>query len=121
MALEVYKLKSLLGIEGEEKDSALEFILEDVENIVLDYCHIDEIPERLKNTCYRMAMELYRNEEIGQEATISGNMEVTSISEGDTSVSFGEVGTSDSETNYTNSLLKNYEAHLNRYRKLVWD
>lgn len=122
MVLAVDKLKQLLGIEAEstDKDFALEFILEDIENRVLDYCHIEEIPERLVNTCYRMAMDVYRNENVGSEESASTNIGIKSISEGDTTVSYGEVDGGKSTTNYMDSLLKNYVSQLNRYRKLVW-
>ena len=64
------------------------------------------------NTAYRMAMDLYRNENLGSIDADSGT--IASITEGDTSVSYKE------NTDYTQSLLKNYRAQLSRYRKLSW-
>ncbi len=112
--MELLKLKKLLGIEGMGKDFELQFILEDVEGKVLDYCHLDDIPQGLQTTCYRMAMDIYRNENLGSEVV---ETVVTSISEGDTSVSYK---VKSQESSYIESILKDYRPQLNRYRKLVW-
>lgn len=106
------KLKQLLGIDRTEnsKDVLIEFALDDTKTIILNYCNIAKIPEGLKTTWLKMAMDLYRNENLGNEE--SGKY-VSSISEGDSSVSF--------KTNYSefkDSLLKNYISQLNRYRRL---
>lgn len=116
MGLELNKLKKLLGIQttDEGKDFVLQFILEDVESKVLDYCHLENLPVGLKSTCYRMAVEMYRNETLGQEEQ---EMVVSSISEGDTSTSFK---VKDQDKNYLESILKDYRSQLNKYRKLVW-
>lgn len=109
------KLKKLLGIslDDDSKDFLLEFALEDVEQIVKDYCHIKEIPEVLNNTVLKMSMDLYRNENLGEEESSLGS--ISSISEGDTSVSYRS-----SATEFKDSLIKDYKAQLNKYRKLVW-
>ncbi len=114
--LELSKLKQLLGIgiADQSKDFILQFILDDVEGKVLDYCHIDEVPSVLKNICYRMAMDIYRNETLGQEER---EVVVSSISEGDTSTSFRA---KEQDKTYLDSILKDYRPQLNRYRKLVW-
>lgn len=114
--LEVSTLKRLLGVDSTDtsKDFILQFILDDVEEKVLNYCNIDEIPISLKNTCYRMAIDMYRNETLGQEQQ---DMIVSSISEGDTSTSFK---VKEQDKTYIDSIFKDYKSQLNRYRKLVW-
>lgn len=116
MALETVKLKELLGIApaDTEKDAGLEFIIADVEETILNYCNIKAMPHGLLNTAYRMAVDLYRNEAFGSEILPSGS--VTSIKEGDTQVSFNK----SADENFHATLLKNYTAQLNRYRKLSW-
>lgn len=111
--LELEKLKLLLGI-SEEQDTLLQFVLDDVGDMILAYCNIKVLPEGLENTAYRMAMELYRNENLGHEESAPGS--VSSISEGDTSTSFNA---SVSE-GYKDSLLKDYKSVLNRYRRVVF-
>ena len=43
--MEVAKLKKLLGIEDESKNEILEFVIANVEEIIKNYCHVDEVPE----------------------------------------------------------------------------
>lgn len=114
--MDVQKLKTLLGIPGEDasRDPLLGFILEDVREAILNYCAIEELPEGLTNTAYRMAMDLYRNENIGQEEAATGP--VASLSEGDTSTSFHQYA----DGNFKDTVLKNYRPSLNRYRKVVF-
>lgn len=104
---QVERLKVLLGI----KDVLAEFVLESAEEIVKNYCHIDAIPLGLSTTILRMATDIYRNEQPGDDAV---PVVVKSISEGDTSTSFGAAET----TGYSESILKNYKKQLNRYRKV---
>ena len=112
--MEVAKLKELLGIEDVSKDVILEFVIADVEETIKNYCHVDEMPDGLQNTGYRMAMDLYRNENIGSESAAVGS--VSSITEGDTSTSFRQYV----DDNFKDTVLKNYKSSLNRYRKVVW-
>lgn len=109
------KLKKILGIplDNDSKDFLLEFTLEDIEQIIKDYCNIKEIPEELNNTVLRMAVDLYRNENLGEEESSLGS--VSSITDGDTTVSYKS-----SANEFKDTLIKDYKTQLNRYRKLVW-
>jgi hypothetical protein len=110
--MELAKLKLLLGITDESKNDLLQFCLDDVTESVLNYCNLTALPTGLENTAYRMAMELYRNENFGSTAADNGI--IASKSAGDTSVSFRV------NTDYTESLLKDYQKQLNKYRRLSW-
>lgn len=116
--LSIETLKNLLGIAVNDvsKDIILHFILDDVQEIILNYCHIDAIPKGLNNTAYRMAMDIYRAENFGDEDNSAGD--VTSIKEGDTTVNFGNINSANI-TVYTQSLLKIYATQLRRYRRLA--
>ena len=114
MKLEVSTFRTILGITTTDKDDVLQFVLDDVEETVLNYCNLDTLPKGLVKTAYRMAMDLYRAESFGQEAIESG---VSSISEGGATVSFKS---SNYDTSFTSSLLKNYERQLTEYRRLKW-
>ncbi|WP_343118087.1 phage head-tail connector protein, partial [Clostridioides difficile] len=83
--MEVERLKKLLGFsrEDDSKDTILEFILEDVEEMVKNYCNVPTIPEQLNSTILRMAIDMYKNESLGSEDIALGS--ISSISEGDTS------------------------------------
>lgn len=111
----IEKLKKLLGIplDNDSKDFLFQFTLDNVEQIIRDYCNIKEVPKELNNTVLRMAVDLYRNENLGEEDIPLGS--ISSIGEGDTSISFRS-----SANEFKDTLTKNYKVQLNRYRKLVW-
>ncbi len=109
---QVKKEKALLGITENENDALVQFALESAEEIIKNYCHIDGVPEGLNTTMYRMAADIYRNEQFGQQGSIS---RVTSISEGDTTTSFGGM-----ESEFTKGLLKDYDMALRQYRRVVF-
>ena len=111
--MELEKLKLLLGITEDSKDIILQFIIADVEESIMNFCNIEEVSEGLYMTAYRMAIDLYRNENLGDESNPLGS--ISSISEGDTSTSFRS-----NATEFKDSLLKDYKKQLNKYRKLVW-
>ena len=106
--LETFKIL----INKDESEELLLFILNSVEESVLSYCHIKDIPDGLKNTVLRMAVDMYREESYGMPEDTG---KVTSIKEGDTSTSFS----TEKSAYYMESLLKNYEKTLRHYRKLV--
>lgn len=112
--MEAGKLKGLLGIPENDtsQETLLEFILEDVSETILNYCNLEELPQGLINTAYRMAIDLYRYDRPGED-----NIPVTvsSISEGDTSTGFTNAADA-----LNGGLLKDYQGQLNRYRKLRW-
>ena len=55
--LNLAKLKKYLGLRGTDKDDALEFVMEDVEESIRNYCNVQEVPAGLTHTAYRMAMD----------------------------------------------------------------
>lgn len=111
--MKITRLKALLGIEDTSKDDILEFVVENVEETIKNYCNLDKVPIELNSIVIRMAIDLYRNENLGNEESSLGS--ISSISEGDTTVSYRS-----SASEFKDSLLKNYEKQLKRYRKLVW-
>ena len=86
MTLSLDKFKQLLGIIDAAQETALQFILDDVTETILNYCNLNELPQGLENTAYRMAIDIYRAEGIGTSEAPAG--EVASIKEGDTTVAF---------------------------------
>ncbi len=117
MGLDILKLNPLIGIEitDTSADASLTFILEDVESIILNYCNLNALPKGLETTAYRMAMDVYRNENVGSADYATP---VSSLSEGDTSVSYS--GSAYSDSGYKDSLLKNYLVQLNNFRRIKW-
>jgi len=105
----------LLGLENDEKDAILCFVLEKTQDMVCNYCNIQQIPERLENVLLNIAVDIYRAESLGQEQA-EGNLK--SITEGDVTVSFGSAYSI--AENPGMQFLKNYNAQLNKYRKFSW-
>ncbi|WP_282804574.1 phage head-tail connector protein [Clostridium tetani] len=110
---ELVFLKDILGIKGNDKDITLQFVLSDVKQIIKNYCHVKEVPEELNTTALKMAIDLYRNQNLGEEETPLGS--ISSITEGDTSISYRS-----NAAEFKDRLLNDYKAQLNKYRKLVW-
>lgn len=112
MLTRLEKLKLLLGIEEEEKDTILSFALMRTEDMICNYCRLSAVPKGLETLHLNMAMDLYRGENFGQEEK-EGN--VKSITEGDISVSF-----EDTQQKENTAFLNNYTAELDRYKKAGW-
>lgn len=106
------RLKALLGVVDDEKDIFVEIAIESAEETIKNYCHIEEVPGGLSATVLRMAADIYRNEQPG---TDSVPQVVSSVTIGDTSTSFKT-----SAAEYAQSVMKNYERTLNRYRRVVF-
>lgn len=140
MQLSLADFKVLMGVTDNNSDTLFTFILTDVENVVLDYCHIDTLPPRLITTCYRMAMDLYKKltEDDGvvsgggtSTAISTKNASEVTIKEGDSSVTIKKdegtgtttgtsTGSAKANGDVLNAILVDYEQHLQHYRKLVW-
>lgn len=113
--MEITRIKELLGVSAENtsQDVSLTFIADIVEETVLNYCNLDTLPDGLKNTCIRMAVDLYRYE----KPTESGvPLRVASITEGDTATSFSVLNDA-----LKGTILKDYKGQLNRYRRMRHD
>ncbi|WP_321835408.1 phage head-tail connector protein [Clostridium butyricum] len=113
--MELKKLKVLLGIkiDDQSEDLLLEFVIDNIKEIILNHCNLDVLPDGLISTCYRMCMDLYRNENLGSKENSLGS--ISSISEGDTSTNFRS-----SMSEFKDSILKDYKKQLNKYRKVAW-
>lgn len=107
------RIKKLLGISDDSKDEILQFTIDNVTDMVLNYCNITEVPEKLENIILSMCVDKYRAESLGSEISPGA---VKSISEGDVSVSYGSAySVSD---NPGMEFLKGYKAQLDRFRRL---
>lgn len=100
----------MYGISEDDRGKA-ERCIESTIEYIKNYCHIDSIPDDLKHTVILMAADLFRYD----VSSSSGQYDnVTSIKEGDVTVSYG------SNSSSMSSVFKDYKARLARFRKLVW-
>ena len=116
-------------------DSEIKLAIEEVMQVIKNYCSIPEVPVALKFTVINMTVDLleyYFEKTKEDNITNDGDTiedidlaRVKSISVGDTSISLGEEKI-DSETSRTlkshylnlDSLTMNYRAQLNQFRRL---
>lgn len=113
--MKVADIKELLGMPAGDtsQDASLKFIIGIVKETVLNYCNLDKLPDGLKNTCLRMAVDLYRYEKPAESGV---PLRVASITEGDTSTSFSVLTDA-----LKGTILKDYKGQLNRYRRMNHD
>ena len=100
-------LLMLLG-EGADENIA-KFCLSDVYLLVMDYCNVATLSDRLKAVIVSMAADLYRSQQFGSTELPSGA--VTSIKEGEQSVTYGGI-------DEKSKIFKDYRGRLNMHRKL---
>lgn len=110
----IEKLKVLAGVSEEDtsQDVFLQFALDEASETILNYCNLEEVPDGLQSTLVRMALEYYRNQNLGSVDETQGT--VRTISEGDTSISFSGSG------EFGKGPLSDYKGQLNRYRVVNW-
>lgn len=99
--------------------------VQECEQVILNYCQIEEVPAPLKYTIANMSIDLFNfdsSKKSGDGTSIHGD--ITSIKIGDTTTSFGTISGS-SDRNIINShkadlddLLLNYRQQLNQFRKM---
>ncbi len=101
----------------------IQCIVRKVEQEILNYCNLEELPEELnstvvENTCGEfLIMKKLSGDLLGMDLDAC----VTSISEGDTSASFDVSSTPEKRLDAViNSLLAYGRDNLNRFRKVRW-
>lgn len=113
---ELEKLKMLLGATDTSKDGVLAFALENVHELIKNYCNLPEVPPALENTAVRMAADLYRSEGYGYEAAPQA---AKSVTRGDVTINYGN-GNATAEITGAKSVLDDYKAQLQAFRRLRW-
>lgn len=111
--VELEDVKTLLGITDDTKDDLIQFALYDAAEIIRSYCNISVVPDDLDSTLTRMAIEIFRSEQLGTEKPTGS---VMSVHEGDTQITYG----AQYDNAYKESLLKNHAKILNRFRRVVF-
>ena len=71
--------KLLLGIEGEEQDKLLCYIIDDTVNMVMAYCHLKVLPYQLYGLIPQIAVSVYRS---------SDHSGISAIREGDRKIEY---------------------------------
>lgn len=114
------RLRALTGAPDTVSDDLLQFILDSVEEIICNYCNAEALPEGLTHTAYRMAVDMYRAEQYGASSMDggAGSGPAQSVKTGDTTVTFRDAHAGKDYEAWLTSVMHNYTAALNRYRRL---
>ena len=107
-ALEILTLK-LANDEISKTQKGL--AIAEIEQTIKDYCHIPDVPQGLNFVWANMAADLIRYK---PDSETTGR--ASSITEGDTSVSFEK----DEWRDILDSLVLNYKHQLQTYRRVKW-
>lgn len=97
-------------------EAAQELAIDEVKQTILNYCHIDTVPAALNYTWANMALDLL----LYQQGVTSGETQtgpVSSISEGDTTVTFGGENAHQAKLD---DMVLDYRAQLQTFRQVKW-
>lgn len=95
-------------------EALLLFACRYVEQAVKNFCHLKKYPKKLEFIGYEMALDFFRNGGLGADGT---NLSVTSVTEGDATVKYGNVV----PEQFMEGFLKDYTAQLVAFRKVNWN
>lgn len=117
------KVKALLGIDGEEQDEILAFVIQTVEDLILAYINWEALPAQLENALIVMCVSYYKAAGLGTVQAAVGA--VTSVKRGDVQTSFANsAGSSGSASTFNlgadGSDFFGWRTVLNGFRKLRW-
>ena len=122
------KVKALLRLEDNLSDGLLTIHIEEMGQRILDYCNLCKMPDGLILVWAKMAADLVKLEEAGNEGIFGegavSNSSVKSISEGDTSLSLGAdsgstaAAISGVKGSYVDTVLHNYLPSLHKWRRM---
>lgn len=129
--LEIVNIKtSNMDISEPEKILAID----EVEQVIKNYCNIDAVPEELKFTWANMSIDLLRyNYESNLPADGGGTGDSVSVGDisslkiGDTTINLGSGSSTNSHNRAIKShlpnldeIIMNNKAQLQRFRRMVW-
>lgn len=117
------KVKTLLGIQAEDHDAILEYVIQTVEKMVLRYINWDTLPEDLENVLVVMCVSYYKSAGLGNSSATTGP--VASVKRGDVQTTFATGSGSSGSANTFNLGADNgeffgWKTVLNEYRKVRW-
>mgnify|MGYP003290381425 FL=1 len=119
----VLRLNSLGYTPTENDNWLINLMIRKVENYIKDFCNIRAIPKGLRETAINMVCGefLIGKKAMGQLPDMTFEAVVKQITEGDTTVSFGDSMSAEQKFDaLMASMTHPDQAQFIRYRKLVW-
>lgn len=113
-------------------DDIYQLGVDEIEQVIKNYCDINAVPDALKFTWANMAVDLIRYEYASQNNDSDNSdginaRDVSSIKIGDTNIQIGSGSTTNahnraikSHTANLDTLVMNYKEQLNKFRRMVW-
>lgn len=117
MSDNVNEVKNILNISNNNLDEYLVFCEKNITDKILDFCNIDEIPERLNTLIQQFLIEQYN---LNKEGVGEGKMQVSSTSDNGQSVSFQVIGGASSMAKNVEQFIDRNSSTLVAYRKIRW-
>lgn len=115
------KLK-LLGYDIPDRESEiLEILIDEVRDYILNYCNIKEVPAEINSCWVSLVCQKYLQNKLAlgdMEGVENGN--ISSISEGETSISYDNSNSSVARIQKLIDKLGKVENQLVSYRKVKW-
>ena len=117
MSDNVNEVKNILNISSNELDDYLMFCEKNIVNKILDFCNIEEIPEKLNTLIQEFLIEQYN---LNKQGIGEGKVQVSSTSDNGQSVSFQVVGGASSMAKNVEQFMDRNMSTLVAYRKIRW-
>ena len=129
-ALEIVNIKLEALDLTSYSDAMKNLLLDEVEQSILNYCNITEVPDGLTFTWANMTLDYIRYEHELSTSDSDADIDIDSVDSvkvGDTSLSLKGGNTNsirskvlNSHSTNLDSIVLNYHDQLNAYRKMVW-
>ena len=117
MSDNVNEVKNILNISNNDLNEYLVFCEKNITDKILDFCNIEEIPERLNSLIQQFIIEQYN---LNKQGIGEGKMQVSSTSDNGQSVSFQVVGGASSMAKNVEQFIDRNMTTLVAYRKIRW-
>lgn len=114
-------IKMLLNIDGTEHDNIINYWINKVKKIVLEYCNIEEITVVLEGFIEDKVVSIMNNLGVisTNENNSESNVEIKSITRGDTSITYNTPTATSKIEIIDGANLTSYEkTFLNKFRRL---
>lgn len=114
-------IKMLLNIDNSEHDNIINYWINKVEKIVLEYCNIEEITVVLEGFIEDKVVSIINNLGVisANENNSESNVEIKSITRGDTSITYNTPTATSKVEILDGANLTSYEkTFLNKFRRL---
>lgn len=110
--------------EAPNYDAIMDYTVDKVLSDISNYTNIavDELPDSILFIAVGMSNDLIRTTGLlDQNDSTLGTLGVSSITEGDESITFRSIGDDIAKIQASTPISKDYRLQLNAYRKLRWD